>query len=72
MLDALAVVLERLRAVAEINCAVEVGVGFGPGQREFEAAGQRRLVDRFGFFVAAVYLSRCFHRDAPPRQDSFR
>ena len=62
MLDALAVVLERLRAVAEVNGAVEVGVGFDQRWRHRQRVvqvGQRRA----GEFLARVQhrLRRGFH-----------
>jgi hypothetical protein len=63
VLDSLALVLERLRAVAEVDGAVEAGVGFGQGGRHRQRVvkvGQGRV----GKFLARLQqrLRSIFHR----------
>ena len=70
--DALAVVLERLRAVAEVNGVVEVGMGFdqrGRHRQRVVEIGHRRA----GEFLACVQhgLRGCFH-GGEPRHDISR
>ncbi len=71
--DALAVVLEGLRAVAEVNGAVEVGVGFdqrGRHRQRVVKVGQRRV----GKFLARVQhrLRGGFHGGALLRRSACR